>query len=140
MLAARRPSTTAIGARQCWGSLNNTDLARYLLTTLLRDTWNFTQDWNFVVGDCGAVRQIFTAQHYNNSAEAAATASASEPSFVFRFPNVQSFVLPALNFFCLGSTASLLLKATPSATYSFSSVLLPGCTVMNSGRIFWARG
>jgi beta-glucosidase len=27
------------------------------------------------VGDCGAVHQIFSAQHYNNSAEAAATAA-----------------------------------------------------------------
>ncbi len=33
---------------------------------------NFTKDENFVVGDCGAVHQIFSAQHFNNSAEAAA--------------------------------------------------------------------
>lgn len=46
-----------------------------LLTDLLVDTWNFTKDENFVVGDCGAVHQIFTAQHYNGSAEAAATAA-----------------------------------------------------------------
>lgn len=32
-------------------------------------------DVSVAVGDCGAVDQIFSKQHYNNSAEAAATAA-----------------------------------------------------------------
>ena len=44
-----------------------------LLTVLLRQKWNFTKDYNFVVGDCGAVRNIQQAHHYNATPEAGAT-------------------------------------------------------------------
>ena len=35
-----------------------------LLTDLLVNTWNFTKDENFVVGDCGAVMQVHKGHHY----------------------------------------------------------------------------
>ena len=35
-----------------------------LLTELLVNTWNFTKDENFVVGDCGAVSNIYKSHHY----------------------------------------------------------------------------
>ena len=44
-----------------------------LLTTILRKTWNFSQPYNFVVGDCGAVNNIAAQHHYNATPEAGAT-------------------------------------------------------------------
>jgi beta-glucosidase len=41
----------------------------------LRETWNFTKDYNFVVGDCGAVKNIHATHKYNATPEAGATAA-----------------------------------------------------------------
>ena len=44
-----------------------------LLTTILRDTWNFTKPENFVVGDCGAVNNIAAAHHFAKNGSLAVT-------------------------------------------------------------------
>ncbi|KAK5109976.1 hypothetical protein LTR62_006343 [Meristemomyces frigidus] len=44
----------------------------YLLQDVLRDHWNFTSDYQYVVSDCGAVTDIFQYHNFTNSEEAAA--------------------------------------------------------------------
>ncbi|RAO71454.1 uncharacterized protein BHQ10_007466 [Talaromyces amestolkiae] len=46
--------------------------SEYLLQTLLKDTWNFTADNNYVVSDCDAVENIYDAHHFTSSIEGAA--------------------------------------------------------------------
>jgi beta-D-xylosidase 4 len=46
----------------------------YLLQTLLREYWGFS-DEGWVVSDCDAVSDIFATHHYNSSAAAAASAA-----------------------------------------------------------------
>lgn len=46
--------------------------SEYLLQTLLRDTWNFTADNNYVVSDCDAVENIYDAHNFTSTVEAAA--------------------------------------------------------------------
>ncbi|KAH7177018.1 glycoside hydrolase superfamily [Dactylonectria macrodidyma] len=44
----------------------------YLLTTLLREHYNFSQPYHYVVSDCEAIDYIFTKHHYTNSLSSAA--------------------------------------------------------------------
>jgi beta-D-xylosidase 4 len=46
--------------------------SEYLLQTLLRDTWNFTADNNYVVSDCDAVENIYDAHNFTSTVEGAA--------------------------------------------------------------------
>jgi len=47
--------------------------SEYLLQEVLRDHWNFTADYHYVVGDCGAVGNIYDPHNFTDSAEAAAS-------------------------------------------------------------------
>jgi beta-D-xylosidase 4 len=47
----------------------------YLLEDVLREHWNFTEDYHYVTGDCGAVGDIFDYHNFTDSlADAAAVA------------------------------------------------------------------
>jgi beta-D-xylosidase 4 len=49
--------------------------SEYLLEDVLRGHWNFTEDYNYVTGDCGAVGDIFDFHNFTESyADAAAVA------------------------------------------------------------------
>jgi beta-D-xylosidase 4 len=49
--------------------------SEYLLEDVLRGHWNFTKDYNYVTGDCGAVGDIFDYHNFTESyADAAAVA------------------------------------------------------------------
>ncbi|GAB7344337.1 hypothetical protein MBLNU457_2201t2 [Dothideomycetes sp. NU457] len=45
----------------------------YLLQDILRNHWNFTADYQYVVSDCGAVTDIWQYHNYTNTEEAAAS-------------------------------------------------------------------
>ncbi|KAM3080833.1 hypothetical protein ACMFMF_002748 [Clarireedia jacksonii] len=45
----------------------------YLLQDLLREQWNFTAEYQYVVSDCGAVTDIWQNHNYTDSEEAAAS-------------------------------------------------------------------
>ncbi|EPS33075.1 putative beta-xylosidase [Penicillium oxalicum 114-2] len=47
--------------------------SEYLLGDVLRDHWNFTADYNYVVSDCTAVTEIWQSHNFTNSAEEAAS-------------------------------------------------------------------
>ncbi|KAG5983381.1 hypothetical protein E4U55_000057 [Claviceps digitariae] len=47
----------------------------YLLQDILRDHWNFTEPYNYVVSDCDAVANIYDPHHYASSLAAAAADS-----------------------------------------------------------------
>ncbi|KAG6008116.1 hypothetical protein E4U21_004998 [Claviceps maximensis] len=46
--------------------------SNYLLQDILRDHWNFTEPYNYVVSDCDAIRNIYDPHHYASSPAAAA--------------------------------------------------------------------
>jgi len=45
----------------------------YLLEEVLREHWGFTNDYNYVVGDCGAVQDIFSYHNCTNTEVGAAS-------------------------------------------------------------------
>lgn len=45
----------------------------YLLEEVLRDHWNFTQDYHYVVSDCGAVADIHDFHNFTNTLTGAAS-------------------------------------------------------------------
>ncbi|KAG6015667.1 hypothetical protein E4U43_004976 [Claviceps pusilla] len=47
----------------------------YLLQDILRDHWNFTEPYNYVVSDCDAIKNIYDPHHYSSSLAAAAADS-----------------------------------------------------------------
>lgn len=47
--------------------------SEYLLEEVLRDHWNFTADYHYVVGDCGAVGDITDWHNFTETAEDAAS-------------------------------------------------------------------
>lgn len=48
---------------------------RYQLQTVLRETYDFNSSYNFVIGDCGAVENVFDNHHYASSYPEAAALS-----------------------------------------------------------------
>ncbi len=45
----------------------------YLLDDVLRGTWNFTENYNYVVSDCSAVEYIWQYHNFTNTETAAAS-------------------------------------------------------------------
>lgn len=49
--------------------------SEYLLKDVLRDHWNFTESYNYVVSDCDAVENVYDPHHYADSLPQAAADS-----------------------------------------------------------------
>ena len=67
---------TGVGSVMC--SYNAVDgipacANEYLLDQVLREHWNFTADYNYVVSDCGAVTDIWQYHNFTDSEEGAAS-------------------------------------------------------------------
>jgi beta-D-xylosidase 4 len=67
---------TAVGSVMC--SYNAVDgipacANEYLLDQVLRDHWNFSEQYNYVVSDCGAVTDIWQYHNFTDSEESAAS-------------------------------------------------------------------
>ena len=67
---------TGVGSVMC--SYNAVDgiptcASEYLLEEVLRQHWNFTADYNYVVSDCGAVTDIWQYHNFTDNEEAAAS-------------------------------------------------------------------
>ncbi|KAF1959787.1 glycoside hydrolase [Byssothecium circinans] len=67
-----------VGSIMCsYNSVNGVPACanEYLLQTVLRNHWGWTEDNNYIVSDCGAVQNIYKDHHYVETAAQAAAAS-----------------------------------------------------------------
>ncbi|KAK4580133.1 hypothetical protein LTR86_000336 [Recurvomyces mirabilis] len=77
-MAAFKTCVRDVGVGSIMCSYNAVDgypscASQYLLQDVLRDHWNFTNDYNYVVSDCGAVTDIFQYHNFTDTEEAAAS-------------------------------------------------------------------